>query len=142
MLLYVEVPGAGTLRASAQSRVRVRSARRAAHGSRLHSGTVTSLATRVVASARTAAPVSSEGLVPLTLTLTRAYSSLASVSGGLSAALNVSFTAPGRPALRASLEVTFARTARAKVSKRSKQASKRRKGHASARRARVSGSRT
>ncbi len=139
VLLYVEVPGSGTLRASAGTRVpvrvRVRPARRAAHGSRRRSATVTTVAARVVASARASVAGSSEGLVPLKLTLAPAYRALASASGGLSATVSVAFTAPGRPALRVSVPVTFARSVRVTASRRSN-------GRASVHGARANGSRS
>jgi hypothetical protein len=132
VLVYAEIPGAGSLSASARGSVlvgvhakRAKHAGGSAHGSRSSQETAT-LATRTVASRRTSAGAESEGLIAVTLTLAPAYSSLASRAGGLTASVRVTFSAPGHPPLQASLPVTFLRTAR----------TARAKGHASGRRAR------
>jgi hypothetical protein len=113
VLLEVLVPGAGTLRAGAQSAVRVRAAasgagRRRGRGRRA-SHVSTTVATRTVAAAlerpSAAAPV------PVTLRLARSYSSLASARGGLSATVGLSFSAVGHVTLHETLDVTFARQA-------------------------------
>ncbi len=125
--LYAEVPGAGTLDASASGAVPLEAhaskARRSAHGARRRLPSV-GVVKRDVASARAALGEGTEGLVALTLTLGPAYRSLASVGGGLSAIVSVTFTAPGRAALHVSLPVSFVRRLRAAASK----------GHAAARR--------
>lgn len=146
VLLYAEVPGAGTVGASASGRVlvqgRAAASRRSAHGSRRRKGTAT-LATRQLASTKAIVAASSEGLVALTLTLAPAYRSLASRSGGLSATVTVTFRAPGHSIVHVSIPVTFVRTARAKTSKRSKASTGRAStGRASADRARANGRRS
>ena len=113
VLLYVQAPGAGTLRAGAQSAVVTRSAliarseRRArrASASRVRLGGT--VATRTVATRETDAR--GAGLATLTLALAARYRSLARERGGLSATVTVTFTAPGRPALRESVPVIFLR---------------------------------
>jgi len=108
VLLYVTLPGAGTVQASADSAVRVALARssHAARKSRAHShaSAVPLVATRTVASAR---QTSSGGVVALTLRLAPSYRALAGQRGGLSASVSVVFTAAGHPTLRKSIPVTF-----------------------------------
>ncbi len=102
VVLEVRVPGAGTLHAGARGTVRVR-ARRA--GSKSHGHSRMTVATRTVAT-RAAQP-KAEGLVVLTLKLAPAYSALASVRGGLSATVGLTFSARGQKTLHASVPVTF-----------------------------------
>ncbi len=124
--LYVQVPGAGKLRALARGIVLVRSARAVlvrsgrarpatrhsrTSSSRRGHGRASTVATRTVALAGTYPD--SEGLLTLTLKLTKPYSALASQRGGLSATVSIAFTAAGRPTLQQSLPVTFERTASA-----------------------------
>jgi len=115
VLLYVLVPGAGTLRAQADAGVRVRTASRARAGARrgrralARSRAREQVATRLVAGALSAPQ--GGGVVALPLTLAAAYSALANGRGGLSASVTVTFSAPGRPTLSATLDVTFARRA-------------------------------
>jgi hypothetical protein len=66
------------------------------------------VATRTVAS--TLKHPSATGLFAVTLKLAHAYSSLASSRGGLSATVNLSFTATGRATLHQSIAVTFVRS--------------------------------
>ncbi len=127
VLLYVEVPGRGALRATARSAVPVhnsaagsRTARRArgrrsgrggatraAHG---RSGSRETVATRGVAAAT--APSHSAAPLTLRLRLARPYAALASRDGGLSATVRVVFVAAaGKPVLRQSLPVAFVRIA-------------------------------
>lgn len=111
--LYAEVPGAGTLSAQARGGVLIHRTDKTAKHSRRNgrsAKTTVSVATRSVASAHTTVTSSEEGLSTLTLTLDRAYISLARSSGGLSANVNVTFAAPGQPVLRASLRIQFRRT--------------------------------
>jgi Tol biopolymer transport system component len=113
VLLEVEVPGAGSLSASAQSSVRVkvsrsRTARRGARSSQSVKRPTTTVASRRVASS--AKRARGEGLVTLVLTLAPSYRALASERGGLSATVTVSFTAPGHRALRNGVPVTFLRS--------------------------------
>jgi hypothetical protein len=128
--LYAEVPGAGALSAQARASMlvhhTVKSAKRSA-GSGRGSKTTVSVATRSVAGTHTAVTPSEEGLSALTLTLDRAYSSLASRRGGLSASVNVTFAAPGQPVLHASLRIQFRRTLSTSKARRAK-------GHSSTRR--------
>lgn len=105
VLLYVQVPGAGQLSASATSPVRIR-ARRRAHGhstSRTH-GT---LAIRRIASAKRTSGASGGELVILSLTPARTYRPLAAQRGGLSATVTLGFAASGHPRLQQVLGVTF-----------------------------------
>jgi len=119
VLLYVEVPGAGTLRAGAQSAVALASARgaRAAHRTRHASRARVReiVATRTVATHATG--TKGAGLTTMTLTLAPFYAALARERGGLSAMATVTFTAPGHPALRDSIPVTFVRKVKSPRSK-------------------------
>jgi hypothetical protein len=106
VVLYVSVPGAGTLKAAAQSAVRVRRKRR---------GRVsTSVATRSVATSKKATHGSGGSLATLTLTLAKPYRSLANRRPGLAGTVNLSFASAGHAALRASVRVSFLRTAKPK----------------------------
>jgi WD40-like Beta Propeller Repeat len=113
--LDVMVPGAGQLSAVASAGVLVHSgvqrARRGTHGA--HASKVqVKLARRQVASAKSGVGEGNEGLVTLTLSLGAAYRQLASSHGGLPATVELTFTAPGRPALHDRLSVSFLRTLR------------------------------
>ncbi len=138
VLLDVDAPAAGALRAEAQADV-VLALGRSAGGARDRSshrvggargrprgGAATSdseagaarsrsrvpharVASRTVATATAAATAG--GPVQLTLTLPPRYRALAS-RGGLSGTVTVTFTAPGQPVLRQSIPVTFITTAR------------------------------
>jgi hypothetical protein len=131
--LYVEVPGAGVLRAGAQGAValgldglapssrsvKVRRARRssryvaagragrhvaaARHGKHAHA----LVALRTVA--QNAARTAEAGLVILVLKLGKPYAALAAARGGLSASAQLSFAAPGHPTQRSAIEITFLR---------------------------------
>jgi hypothetical protein len=107
VLLYVTVPGAGTISAGARSQVRVQVRR---HG---HRGQ--SVVSRSVASARTAARDTSGGLVTLTLTPAPRYRALAVKRAGLSGTVDVAFAAPRHATLRQSVSVTFRRAHEAKA---------------------------
>jgi hypothetical protein len=134
VLLYVNAPGAGSLRAGARGAVPIRyslpshsaqrpGARAARRGSRrVGSRRVvsTTVATRTLATATEKMDASAGGLITMTLKLAPAYSALASTSGGLSATVNLVFTSPGRPTLRQSIEVTFLRKAKRSISHSSK----------------------
>jgi hypothetical protein len=130
VLLYVSVPGAGSVRAGARGSVVVgpASGARAAHrtgrgrGSSAHAHTRAragaakkgkasprALATRTLATRAVAAKRA--GLTTLALTLTHRYAALARKRGGQSAIVTVTFTAPGHAALRETISVTFRRTA-------------------------------
>jgi len=112
VLLEIEVPGAGTLRAGAQSAVRVR-ATRSSHARRAyardHIAGVT-VASRTVAT-RVAHP-SAGGLIVVRLKLAQPYSGLADQRGGLSATASLTFSAHGHPTLRQSIALTFLHTER------------------------------
>ena len=113
VLLYVRAPGAGTLRAGAQSAVviqsprPVRKARRASAARARERGRV---ATRTVATRAT--DPKGAGLETLTLALAPIYRSLAGERGGLSATVTVTFAAPGHATLRERIPVTFLRKSR------------------------------
>ncbi len=111
VLLYVQAPGSGALRAGAQSAVVVASARgaHAAHRT-LHASRARvkeTVLTRTVATHAT--ETKGAGLATLTLTLAPFYAALARERGGLSATVTVTFTAPGHPTLSAGIPVTFLR---------------------------------
>lgn len=118
VLLYVTVPGAGTLRANAESAIvqgapRTRSkagGKRRARGARRRARVLT----RTVAAAKRATGPSGGQLVTLVLKLAKPYSKLATRKGGLSASVSVAFGAAGRPALHRSIRVDFHRTLHAK----------------------------
>jgi WD40-like Beta Propeller Repeat len=110
--LYVDVPGSGTLSAKASATVIIvsarasRSTRRAsAKGRRAAVGAT--LLMRTVATARQLENASGGGLMTLLLTPASSYAALAARQGGLAATVEVSFSAPGEPVLRKSIEVTF-----------------------------------
>lgn len=116
VLIEVETPGAGTLRAGALGAVLVRAARssrpghagrRSARGGR----TGLTVANRTVAS-REAHPRGA-GSVALILKLAKRYSPLAGKPGGLSATVTLTFAAAQHPTLHQSIAVTFRRTATA-----------------------------
>lgn len=118
--LYVTVPGGGVLTAGASGAVvvhiKVRKLRRGSH----RALTVAKLETRKLASTRSSVPATTAGLAQLALKLTAPYRSLASVAGGLSATVSLSFAAPGRPVVRTSVPATFARTLKSTKKKASK----------------------
>ncbi len=121
VVLQARVPGAGALRAGAQSAVRVRvagSARKARRGKARRARARTTVQTRTVAT-RSARP-STYGVATLILKLARPYSSLAGARGGLSATVTVTFSATGHRTLRQSVPVTFARTVHAKSHKKAR----------------------
>jgi hypothetical protein len=106
VLLYVQTPGSGTLRANAQSAVRVSRSR--AKRSSSHRGTASATVTeRTVA--KQLAQTSLGGLTVLSLKLAKPYSTLAGEHGGLFATVEVSFSAAGHPTVRQSVSVTFLR---------------------------------
>jgi Tol biopolymer transport system component len=115
VLLYVSVPGAGAVKAGAQSAVRVR-VRRRGHVS-------TSLATRTVASNKKSSLAAAGALLTLTLKLPPRYVALARKRPGLAASVNVTFAAAHHPALKQTVRVSFRRTAKAKKRPGAKKAS-------------------
>jgi hypothetical protein len=114
VVLYVDVPSEGTLSALVSSRVRVglvrssRAARRARRGG-IRARTAVTVSTRTVASASGRIVASEGGLATLLLKLAPHYRALAAQRGGLSATANLTFIAPGHPALRQSVAVVFLR---------------------------------
>jgi hypothetical protein len=109
VLLYVSVPGAGTVKAAAQSAVRVRTRRRG-HVS-------TSVATRSVASSKKTSQAGAGALLAVTLKLASRYRALAGKRPGLAGSVNVTFTAAHHPALKQTVRVSFLRTAKTKKKK-------------------------
>ncbi len=123
VLLLVQVPGAGNLRAAARGLVLVRagaarSRRRAVHA-RVVSQTV---ATR-------AAPAREAGIVRLTLRLAARYASLS--RGGYPALVSLNFSSGGHAALHETIEVTFASNVRRNA--RARRTAARRRGAGGAR---------
>jgi hypothetical protein len=120
--LEVEVPGAGSLSATAQSAAMVtsgrssRASRRARHGPARGGHASTAVVNRAVAKSATHA--SAGGLVALTLTLAPRYRKFAGEPGGLSGTVSLAFTAAGHQTLRQSIEVIFVRTARRTAGRR------------------------
>jgi dipeptidyl aminopeptidase/acylaminoacyl peptidase len=127
LLIDVSVPGAGRLTASASasvpatvsvhsgpggaSRSRERHAdQAAAHVSATKRHTLTTIATRQVAHSAMAAK--DAGLLELRLTPDSRYRSLADGQDGLFATITVTFTAPGHPRLRQTLQASFPHVAR------------------------------
>ena len=104
IVLYADLPGAGTLAASARSRVRFVSA----GGHARPSGRVVAL---TVATGRVAVKSVGEGLQPLTLRLAPTYRPLAGRAGGLAATVTATFVSRGHPTQRVRLIVTFRRRA-------------------------------
>ncbi len=111
VLLEAAVPGAGSLRAGAESAVRVRMGRSrgASRGQGARRRVSTTVMTRRVAAATKAVPADGSGLTSLRLAAAPRYLGLASRRGGLSANLTVTFAAPGHKTLHAKLPVTFVR---------------------------------
>jgi hypothetical protein len=103
VLLYVTLPGAGTLHAGAQSSVGVRVRR--------HGRFSRTVATRTVAAANRIAPNAAGGLITLKLSLASSYRVLASKRPGLAATITVTFLAARHATQRKSVQITFLRTA-------------------------------
>jgi hypothetical protein len=122
VVLYVTAPGAGSLRAGAQSTIALgkgRAARRASRGRQRAAGARRRvLVSRAVASAQREVPATAVGsATSLVLKLKASYASRATSAGGLSAIVTVALVAQGHPTLRQSIEVTFLRRA-SKAAKR------------------------
>jgi hypothetical protein len=130
VLLYVEVPGRGALRAAAHSAIPVRAgfaarsrAARGGHGASTRHGLshpaarrrghpLETVADRDVASATV--PTRTAEMLTVVLRLATPYGALASQAGGLSATVRLIFIGvAGRPVLRQSVAVAFRRTASA-----------------------------
>jgi hypothetical protein len=107
VLLNVQVPGPGSLRASARGTTIVRAK---TSSSRRRGKARVSVVTHTVATGSVAP--SGLGLVSVALKLAPRYAALAGRRGGFSAIVSLAFTSGARPALRESLEVTFSRPVR------------------------------
>lgn len=106
--LYVEVPGVGSLRAGASAAMKVVAfSRSRAKKARDHA----KLVTRTVASTKKPIDLSTGRLTTLLLTPASSYTTLTKRPGGLSAMVEVSFSAPGHPTLHKRIEVRFVRRA-------------------------------
>jgi len=111
VLLEIEAPGAGRLRAGAQSFVRVQVGRSARTSRDSHSHrTRATVVSRTVAS--TATSPHGGGLTTITLRLSKRYAALADARGGLSASVTVTLLATGHAPVRQSIAVTFIRAKR------------------------------
>jgi len=118
--LFVEAPGAGTLRAGASAAMKISSAVTGRAGDRArHVRSHVSVRTLTVATAKRLEQASGGGLVTLVLTPAPKYKALAARPGGLSANAEVAFSAPGHPVLHASIEVTFLRKGPVRASRKS-----------------------
>lgn len=104
VLVYVSVPGAGTLKASATAEVPV-SVAVLAKGKHARKGKRTILRSRVVASAKGIA--THEGTVELKLTSARAYQSLVESHNGLYATIGLSFASSGEKTLTSTVQAAF-----------------------------------
>lgn len=137
VLLYVGVPGAGTLTASARAEVPVsvaasaKSAAGKAKAKRGHTSKRTVVRSRVVASAKTLATHAS--LIELKLTSARAYQELVASHDGLYATIGLTFTAHGEATLTSSVQATFHDTP-AKPHKKASKASVEKAGTSAGRR--------
>jgi hypothetical protein len=112
VLIEVEVPGAGSLKAVARASVlvsRVGALARSRHGSRRRR-TVATVATRTVASA--SARVAAPGLVAIVVHPYSRYRALLGAVAGLSANVSLTFTAHGHPSLHERVVATFTRVSR------------------------------
>ncbi len=116
--LYVRTPGPGELRAAAQGWVAVHAsssasrARGARRGHRApHGAARTASVMRTLATAGRIALGGEGELLTFTLQLAHGYRALASTKGGLSATVELTFTAAGQATLKQSLAVDFADTA-------------------------------
>jgi hypothetical protein len=126
VVLYVAVPAVGTLTARARGSLLVgaggspSATRRSRRSSLARRRTVRSArarpltaATRTLAIAGQNAHTPAGELITLVLKLGKSYTTFAEQPGGLSANAALTFTAPGKPTLHASIAVTFQRTVRA-----------------------------
>jgi hypothetical protein len=119
--LYVQVPGPGALRAQARGVVVASShgsaAKRRGHGTRRRAsggrpataGSKVKAVNRTVATAARAVSAVNGEPVTLVLRLAPPYAALSSKQGGFSTTVSVTFTSPGHPTLRQSIQVTFRR---------------------------------
>jgi hypothetical protein len=114
VLLYVSIPGAGTVSTAAHSAVRV--------STKIRGRVRRALATRTVASSKKTSRASGAVLLTLVLTPSSRYRSLASKRPGLAGTVNVSFTAAHHATLRQSVPVSFLRTEKPKKKAKGKKA--------------------
>lgn len=129
VLVYVSVPGAGTLKASARAEVPV-SVAVASKGKHGRKSKRTILSLRVVASAKVIA--THEDTVELKLTGARAYQSLVESHDGLYATIGLSFATVGEATLTSTVQATFhgtpakpaKKTEKAKANKKAEKAKK------------------
>jgi hypothetical protein len=105
VLLYVRVPGAGSITASARSAVVVATPTRSHRRGR--GATRASVALRTIASDRMSVVGGGSRLLTLVLHAQKPYLAFVARAGGLTATVTVSFAAAGHPQLRRSLQVTF-----------------------------------
>ncbi len=105
--LYVEVPGSGTVDAGASAAMKVLTATRSYRGKKR--GVRARIVTRTVASAKKPVAMSTGGLTAIVLSTASRYTALTKRPDGLSATVEVSFYAPGHPALHKRIEVRFVR---------------------------------
>jgi hypothetical protein len=106
VLVYVTVPGAGTLKASAKAEVpETVTVTSRGKGKRARKRKRTILADRTVASAKASAR--GGGLIELRLTSARAYRALVDSHDGLYATIELTFAVKGRPTLTKSVQATF-----------------------------------
>ncbi len=104
LLVYVSVPGAGTLGASAVAAEPLRAVR---HRASKHKRKRKARAPISVRIAHTAMPAGSPGVFELHLIPAPRYRSLLAGKRGLYATITVTFTAPGHPHLRLTLRASF-----------------------------------
>lgn len=104
VLVYVSVPGAGTLKASARAEVPV-SVVVAVKGKRAHESKRTILSSRMIASAKVIA--THQGTIEMKLTSVRAYQTLVESHDGLYATVGLSFAAVGAATLTSTVQATF-----------------------------------
>jgi hypothetical protein len=105
--LYLEVPGAGTVGAGASAAVKVVTSSRS-HSKKAH-GAHSKIVTRTVASAKRAVGMSTGGLTTVVLAPASKYTALTKRPDGLSAMVEVSFSAQGHATLHRRIEVRFVR---------------------------------
>jgi Tol biopolymer transport system component len=127
VLLYVAVPGAGSLRAGASSTLLLRPARGARRAARSHRSsrrraarTSARLVSRAVARASHQVPGREGEIAILALALAKPYATLAGRRGGLAATVTVAFSAPSHATLRKTIEVAFARKAHVSRARRAR----------------------
>ena len=105
--LYVEVPGNGTVGAGASAVMKVVTASRSSTSKKRR--VRSRIVTRTVASAKKPVATTTGGLTTLVLATPSRYTSLTKRPDGLSAMVEVSFSAPGHPTLRKRVAVRFLR---------------------------------